>query len=64
LAVVAAAFLFLPHLAHRLLRRFRRRLLLWLIAHEEAGDTPAVQTARSLTTSQPVPRLVPLQAQG
>jgi hypothetical protein len=64
LALVAAGFLFLPRLAHRLLRGLRRRLLLWLIAHEEAADTLALQTQRSLATPQPSPRLVPLQAQG
>jgi hypothetical protein len=64
LAFAAAGFLFLPRLAHRLLRGFRRRLLLWLIEHEEAADPLAVQTARSLATPQPATRLVPLQARG
>ena len=64
LALVAAGSLCLPHLAHRLVRGLRRRLLLWLIAHEEAADALALQTPRSLATPQPVPRLVPLQAQG
>jgi hypothetical protein len=63
LALAAASFLFLPRLAHRLLRGFRRRLLLWLIEREEAADTLA-QTVRSSATPQPVTRLVPLQARG
>jgi hypothetical protein len=68
LALVAAGFLFLPHLAHGLLRGLRRRLLLWLIAREEScplcrsAGALAPQTPRS--TPQPVPRLVPVQAQG
>jgi hypothetical protein len=64
LVLVAAGVLVLPRLADRLLRGFRRRLLLWLIAHEEAGDTLALQTPRSVATPQPVARLVPVQAQG
>jgi hypothetical protein len=68
LMLVAAGFLFLPHLAHRLLRGLRQRLLLWLIAHEEScplcrsAGALALQTPRS--TPQPVPRLVPVQAPG
>jgi hypothetical protein len=64
LILVGAGFLVLPRIADRLLRGFRRRLLLWLIAQEEAGDTLALQTPRSLATPQPVPRLVPVRAQG
>ncbi len=67
LAALAAGFLIVPRLAHRLLRGFRRRLLLWLLEHEEAGDTLAVQTPRGLARPRPVMRsgrLVPLQAQG
>jgi hypothetical protein len=67
LALVAASFLFLPRLAHRLLRPFRRRLLVWLIAHEEAGDALAVETPRSFAPPRPATRsgrLVPLQARG
>jgi hypothetical protein len=66
LALLGAGFLFLPSIAHRLLRGVRRRLLLWLIEHDEAGDTLALKTPRSLATPRPITRsgrLVPLQAQ-
>jgi hypothetical protein len=67
LAVLAVSFLCLPGLAHGLRRAIRRRLLLWLIERDEAGDTLTVQRPRELARSRPVTRserLVAVRAHG
>ena len=67
LAVLAVSFLCLPGLAHGLRRAIRRRLLLWLIERDEAGDTLTVQRPRELARPRPVTRserLVAVRAHG
>ena len=61
LLLLAAGFLCLPSLS----RGFRRRLLLWLIKHDEGGDALALQRLRGLSLVRPVmgsDRVVPLRA--
>src|SRR6266446_6242576 len=67
LAALAISFLCLPGLAHGLRRAIRRRLLLWLIERDEAGDTLTVQRPRDLATPRRVTRserLVAVRAHG
>jgi hypothetical protein len=56
LALLTVSFLCLPGLAHGLRRAIRRRLLLWLIERDEAGDALTVQRPRNLATPRHVTR--------
>jgi hypothetical protein len=53
---LAVSFLCLPGLAHGLRRAIRRRLLLWLIEPDEAGDILTEQRPRDLATPRRVTR--------
>jgi hypothetical protein len=67
LALLAVSFLCLPDLAHGLRRAIRRRLLLWLIEPDEAGDILTAQRPRRSATPSPVrrsERLVAIRAHG
>jgi hypothetical protein len=67
LAVLVVSLLCLPGLARRLLPPIRRRLLLWLIEPDEAGDIVAVQRPRNLTVPRRMTRserVVALRAHG
>ena len=67
LALLTISFLCLPSLAQGLRRAIRRRLLLWLIERDEAGDTLTVQRPRDLAGPRRMTRserLVALRAHG
>jgi len=67
LALLTISFLCLPGLAQGLRRAIRRRLLLWLIERDEAGDTLTVQRPRDLAAPRRMTRserLVALRAHG
>ena len=56
LALLTVSFLCLPGLAHWLRPVIKRRLLLWLIEPDEAGDILTVQRPRGLATPQRMTR--------
>jgi len=67
LALLTVSFLCIPVVAPGLLRPIRRRLLLWLLERDEAGDILTVQRPRGLAAPPPMTRserLVAMRAHG